>query len=279
MSTLRIAAIALACVALTLFFTVLRFPYEQLRGPLEQHLGAAAGAEVTLGELRGGPSVGLVGVSAGPVRLTWPDGSLLAIESVALRPAWSTSWLQGRPALHADVSAELGRAHGAFWPSVDAAGFTGRLEKIVLSELPTQLAPALSDLGLLGELDADLDVTRSLGRIAGTIDFEARDGAISAPGSGIPIPYREIAGHIDLAEDGSAALRDWTLSGEMLAASLAGTLGAAPTLFSAPLDVTLQLRIDDPDARLALEPLGLTLGPDGGATLQVGGTLAAPALQ
>ena len=279
MSALRIVGIALGCVLLTLFFMLVRFPYEQLRTPLEDRLRVASGADVSLGELRGGPSLGLVGLRAGPIRLTWPDGSLLAIDSVALRPAWSFSWLRGQPALHADVRAEIGKARGAFWPSVEEAGFAGRLEDVDLSALPATLLPVTEELGFSGLLDADLDVTRSLGRIAGTIDFEARQGAVTAPGSGIPVPYEVLAGHIALAPDGSATLRDWTLAGALLSASLAGTLGPAPSLFAAPLDVTLHLRVDDANARLALDPLGVETAADGTATLQVGGTLSAPSLE
>jgi type II secretion system protein N len=213
------------------------------------------------------------------VRLTWPDGTQLAIDSVALRPAWSLSWLRGEPALHADIRAEQGSARGAFWPSVEEAGFSGRIEAVDLAALPTSLLPITAELGLAGRLDADLDVTRSLGRVSGTIDFQAHQGAVTTPGSGIPLPYEELAGHIDLAPDGSATLRDWTLAGEMLSASLAGTLGAAPSLLQAPLDVTLQLRIDNADARRALEPLGVVTAADGTAALRVGGSLGSPALE
>ena len=279
MTALRILGVALFCVLLTLFFTLVRFPYEQLRGPLEDRLRVASGADISLGELRGGPSIGLIGLYAGPVRLTWPDGSLLAIDSVALRPAWSLSWLRGRPALHADIRAEVGNARGTFWPSVEEAGFSGRIEDLDLAELPTRVVPASAELGLAGRLDADLDVTRSLGRIAGSIDFEARQGAVIVPGSGIPIPYEGFGGHIELAQDGSATLRDWALSGTTLSASLAGTLGAAPSLLAAPLDVTIQIRVDDAGARQALAPLGVALRPDGTATLRVGGSLASPALE
>jgi type II secretion system protein N len=279
MTALRILGIAVFCILLTLFFMLVRFPYEQLRGPLEDRLRVASGADVSLGELRGGPSIGLIGLHAGPVRLTWPDGTLVAIDSVALRPAWSTSWLRGEPALHTDVRAEVGNARGAFWPSIEEAGFSGRIEDVDLSALPTRLLPTSEELGLVGRLDADLDVTRSLGRIAGTIDFEAREGAVITPGSGIPLPYEALSGHIELAQDGSAALRDWTLSGPLLSASLAGTVGASAQLLAAPLDVTLQVRVDDDGARRALTPLGVETAADGTATLHVGGSLSAPTLE
>jgi type II secretion system protein N len=279
MTTMRILGIALACVILTLFFTVLRFPYEQLRVPLEDRLSAASGAQVSLGELRGGPSFGLVGLRAGPVRLAWPDGTQLSIDSVALRPAWSFSWLRGRPALHTDVRAEVGSASGAFWPSVDEAAFEGRIQGVDLSALPSDLLPAATELGFSGLLDADLDVTRSLGRVAGTIDFEAVQGALTAPGSGIPLPFERLAGHIGLSEDGSATLSDWSLAGSTLSASMAGTLGSAPVLLAAPLDLTVQVRVDDTDVRQALEPLGVATAPDGSATLRIGGTLVSPVLQ
>jgi len=279
MSALRIVGIALGCVLLTLFFMLVRFPYEQLRAPLEDRLRVASGADISLGELRGGPSIGLVGLRAGPVRLTWPDGSLVAIDSVALRPAWSFSWLRGQPALHADVRAESGHARGTFWPSVEEAGFNGRIEGVDLSAIPSSLLPLTEELGFSGLLDADVDVTRSLGRVAGTIDFEAHKGAVTAPGSGIPLPYEVFTGHIALAPDGSATLRDWALAGPLLSASLAGTLGPAPSLFAAPLQVTLQMRVDDADARQALGPLGVETAADGTATLQVRGTLSSPSLE
>ncbi len=109
--------------------------------------------------------------------------------------------------------------------------------------------------------------------------YPPRRNEVTSPGTGIPLPYEALSGHIELAQDGSAALRDWTLSGPLLSASLAGSLGASANLLSAPLDVTLQIRIDDDGARRALTPLGITPSADGSATLQVGGTLSAPTLE
>ncbi len=64
MTALRILGIAVFCILLTLFFMLVRFPYEQLRVPLEDRLRVATGAEVSLGELRGGPrTVGAKGPS------------------------------------------------------------------------------------------------------------------------------------------------------------------------------------------------------------------------
>lgn len=99
------------CVVLTLLLTLARFPFERVEPALRGLIAQATGARVTMDSLALRPSLGLVAVRAGTVELAWPGGTSVQAEQITLRPAWSTSWLRGQPAVH------LSARNGSVTPS------------------------------------------------------------------------------------------------------------------------------------------------------------------
>jgi type II secretion system protein N len=271
----RGSAIALGCALLTAFFFALRFPYDRFREPLVALVGSASGAEVQVGALSGGLGIGGITLVAAPATLLWPTGARLELTRVALRPAWSLSWLRGRPALHLDLRAPAGRLAGTVWPGEPAA-FDGGVRELVLEQLPSELLAAAQGFAVTGRLDADVDLALAGGVLGGELSLDVREGALSAPGSPISIPFDRL--EAELGVEGGQTLRvaSASLQGPMVEGSAVGQLGLAGDLEAAPLDVRLDLRIADPSLRGVLAPLGVRLDSEGRARLQLSGSLGSP---
>jgi type II secretion system protein N len=271
----RSSAIAVGCGLLTLFFFAVRFPYDRFREPLVALVGAASGAEVQVGALSGGLGLGGITLVAAPATLLWPTGARLELTRVALRPAWSLSWLRGRPALHLDLRAPAGRLAGTVWPG-EPAGFAGGVRELVLEQLPSELLAAAQGFAVTGRLDADADLSLAGGVLGGELSLDVREGALSAPGSPISIPFDRL--EAELGVEGGQTLRvaSASLSGPMVEGSAVGQLGLAGDLEAAPLDVQLDLRVADPSLRGILAPLGVRLDGEGRARLHLKGSLGSP---
>jgi type II secretion system protein N len=274
----RALAIGVACALLTAVFFVVRFPVDRFRSALVGPLAAATGAEATIGSLSARPGLGGLTLVGAPVALAWPGGARVALERVALRPAWSLSWLRGRPALHVDLRAPSGRLAGTLWPA-DPLAFDGELEEVALATLPPELLVLAEGIALTGELDADLAFTRSEAGLAGEIELSVADGSFSAPGLPVAVPFERLDGSLQLGDAGALEVRSLKLAGPMLSGEASGQIGAAPDLASAPLSLTGELRVPDPGLRGMLPSLGLTPDADGRVPLQIRGTLGAPIAQ
>jgi type II secretion system protein N len=274
----RRSAIVLGCGLLTLFFFAVRFPYDRFREPLVALVGAASGAEVQVGALSGGLGIGGITLVAAPATLLWPTGARLELTRVALRPAWSLSWLRGQPALHLDLRAPAGRLAGTVWPGEPAA-FAGGVHELVLEQLPSELLAAAQGFAVTGRLDADADLSFAGGVLGGELSLDVREGALSAPGSPISIPFDRL--EAELGVEGGQTLRvsSASLSGPMVEGSAVGQLGLAGDLDAAPLDVQLDLRVADPSLRGVLAPLGVRLDSEGRGKLHLRGSLGSPVLR
>lgn len=274
----RAAAIGLACALLTAFFFVVRFPVDRFRGALVGPLGAATGAEVAIGGLSARPGIGGLTLVAAPLSLVWPGGTRVAFERAALRPAWSLSWLRGRPALQLSLRAPSGRLDGTLWPA-DPLAFDGELADVALATLPPELLALGEGLALTGELDADVSLAQRDGRLAGELELSVADGSFSAPGAPVAIPFETLEGSLGFGDTGAVEVRALRLEGPMLSGEASGEIGAGPYLQEAPLTLTGELRATDPSLRGLLEPLGLTPDAQGRVKLRIGGSLAAPEIR
>jgi type II secretion system protein N len=270
--------IAAACALATLFFFAIRFPYDLFRDVMAVQLGALTGAEVELGEVRGGPGLAGLTLRAAPLALRWPGGGRLELTRASLRPAWSLSWLRGRPALHLDLDAPSGRVTGTVWPGPPLA-LSGTVRGLALEALPPEVLAAAQGFALTGRLDADADLSSGDGALGGAVELDVRDGAASAPGSPISVPFERLTAALALDASGALRVESAVLEGPMVAGSAQGQLGPAPDPSQAPLDLRIDLRVADPSLRSMLAPLGVQLDREGKATLQLEGTLGAPVLR
>ena len=267
----RAVAIGVACALLTLFFFVVRFPYDVFRASLVGQLAAATGAELAIGSLRGGLSLGGPALVAEPVTMKWPGGTSADLTRAALRPAWSPSWLRGQPALHVDLEAPAGRVVGTLWPG-EAVAFQGAVKELALEKLPPAVLEAAQGIALTGILDADLDLSLQAGAPAGGIEIDLANGAFSAPGLPVSIPFERLQAVLDLGE-GALRIGSAALEGPMVAGTAQGKIA----LTSDPgLDLQVELRVPDPNMRQMVAPLGIRLDGEGRAKLQIKGTFSNP---
>jgi type II secretion system protein N len=274
----RALALAVGCALLTAFFFAARFPYDRFREALVTQLGAAAGAEVQIGALTGGLGLGGITLVAAPATLLWPAGARLELTRVALRPAWSFSWLRGRPALHLDLRAPAGHLAGTLWPGEPAA-FEGGVRELVLEQLPSELLAAAQGFALTGRLDAEADLSLAGGVLGGELRLDVRDGAVAAPGSPISIPFERLQAELGVEEGGALRIDSASLEGPMLEGSAKGRVGLAPDLEQAALDVEIDLQVADPSLRGLLAPLGVRIDGEGRSRLHLQGSLGSPVLR
>jgi type II secretion system protein N len=274
----RGALIAIACGLLTAFFFAVRFPYDRFREALVAQLHAATGAEVQMGELSGGLGLGGITLVAEPVSLRWPGGPALALDRAALRPAWSYTWLLGKPALHVDLRAPAGRLAGTIWPVAPLA-FEGSLHELVLEQLPPELLAAAQGFAVTGRLDADAELAAADGALGGALSLDVREGALSAPGSPISIPFERLQAELALGPGGAVRLDSASLEGPMVGGSAKGQLGLTADPTQSPIDLAVDMIVVDPSLRGMLVPLGVRIDNQGRAKIQLQGTLGSPILR
>jgi len=272
----RALAVAAAYLALTMLFVVARFPVDSLTPRVAALASAATGAQVEIGRLDAGLRSLLPALQASDVSVTTPGGTRLRLDRARVRPAWSLSWLRGRPALAISLRAGESRVDGTVRLG-PAPGFTGDLEKVDLRLLPASL---LGDAGVTfdGRLDGTLDL--QLGELGpeGDVKLHAADGSLTLPGLPIGIPYQSIDAEATLGGDLLANLTSLAMDGPMLALHASGTVGRGPTPSLAPLALEGRLEVREPALRDLAASSGIALGPDGTADLAVSGTLDAPQL-
>jgi len=268
-----IVGLPLGCLALILVFSVAIFPYDRFREAAAEQLRSATGAQVEIGALDGGLSIGGPALDASGVQLRWPDGSRLELTHARVRPAWSFSWLRGRPALGVAVESSLGSAFGTWWPG-NAGGFSGSLRAVDLAGLPPSLLGGAPPV--IGRADAELDLRLEAGTPRGTVEIEAREGSLTIEDLPMAIPYERLVGQARLGEGGAIDLQDLALDGPMVAATGGGSIGAAPRLALAPLDLDVELEVVDANLRPLMRDFGVRLDGSGRARLRITGSPSRP---
>lgn len=262
-------------VGLTLFFALLLFPYEHYRTVFEELL-SRNGARVRIARL--GPHLGLRGpvLRLRGVEVLLPDATEAELDEVQLRPALSTSWFRGDPALRLLAEGPLGRVDGTAWLGA-AYGFAGSLDSVDLAALP--LGTDIQGLALSGRLDADLDLEGLGGTPLGSISFDAREGVVQLPMVGIPVPYSELTGEIELDPEQGTLIRQLALEGPGVDLDLDGSVARGRTLAASRLQLRADLSVKDPDLRGLLAAVNIRLDPQGTGRLQIGGTLQNPRIR
>ena len=271
---IRYVAVPLAGIALTLLFVHLGFAYDQLVARSARGLERAQGVTIRYGEVSSHLGFLGPGVELRDVRISRQGEPDIEIDRLRLRPAWSTSWLQGRPSIHADARLPVGRVNGAI-ALAEPAGFDGWVEGLDLSLLPT--ARYAGGLKLRGSLDAEIDVSFDAeGVPAGRAQLAAEDGSLGLPGQPA-IPYDSLDVELSLGrEDGRfLTIESAQLNGPMISASASGHI-ARGRGGAAALDIQIELEAVDKGVVPVLRELGVRLDESGHATEHLGGTLAHP---
>ena len=269
----RLLAGAVAgCVLLTLVFVAVGFPYDRLADRIVATLERSTGAQLEYADFR------RVLTWAGPV-LEWQgvvyrdeNGKQLDFDHARLRAGWSPSWLVGNPAVHVDLMGPAGRVVGLAIGG-DEPGFDGRLEQITLEQLPSEWLD--QEIRVAGVIDGEVDVRVRAEGLEGSLRLEGRQGSVSGGLLGMMIPFDQLSAHLSLGGDHGAEIETLRLEGPLLRADVTGTVGTAPTLKQASLDLVAEI---DADAGIVqyLQRSGIVLAGPGASTLSIGGTAGAP---
>jgi len=272
----RTAALAATFAALTLLFVVLGFPYERLAPRLEALLEMALGADAQVGRIEPGISRFLPQARAWDVDLRWPGGAQIHLDRVRVRPAWSLSWLRGRPAFRIALRRGKADVDGTVRLG-DRRGFAGRVSALPLDDLP--LATWAPGLLLTGRLDAEIDVHAGEQGAEGTATLSARDGSLSLPTLPIGVPFEGLQADLALGGESLATLHAFALDGPLVAITASGTIGAAPVVAAAPLALAARIEARDPSVREMLSGTGTRFDALGVSEVSIVGTIAAPVVR
>lgn len=267
-----IGTIAAACALLTLLFIAHGFPYDALGVRTVAALEQSTGGHLEYANFRS------VFTWAGPV-LQWQDvtyrdadGNQLEFERARIRAGWSFAWLAGTPVLHVELTGPGGRIAGLVRNGAEP-GFRGTLEQLDMAAIPSDwLGPQVH---VTGRVDGEVDVRLGEVRPVGTLRLQGHDGSLGGGPLNIGIPFDQLIAHIALGGDHHARVETFRMEGPLLVADVTGTVGAAATLWDAPLELAAEI---DADAAMlhALEELGFGSVKPGVSTLEIRGTAGSP---
>ena len=264
---------------LTLFFILLRFPYDLLAQNLLAYAQNQSGVPLSAQSISArlgpaGPGFEAQRLSAFP-----PEGSPIVLERLLVLPAWSWSWFSGDPTFYVEVDSRSGNAVGRIRIG-DEPGFDGTLRNVDLSLIP--IGEWLNGVRLAGRLDSDSQLVLYRDAAVGTVHHRVRDGSLSLSSFPIALPFQKLTLRMRLGGGSLVQIEDGSLEGPVLDAQLTGTVAPGQGelgLTEAPLDLELRLRVRDPAARAALQSLGARLTRDGTADLRVAGTSSNPVVR
>jgi type II secretion system protein N len=271
--TRRALAIGVAALALTSIFFVTGFPYDRLAPRAAATIESATGARVAIGQLDLVFSWFVPQLKATDVDITWPGGQHASLQSILVNPAWSLSWLRGRPALGVSLRSQLGDLDGTVALGA-APSFRGELQNVSLALLPVQDIAAGTKFD--GRVDAQIDVQLAEAGPQGTVHFDAKQGSLTLPMLPIGVPFDSLRGDVAVGGDMLAKLNGLDLAGPLVGLTASGTIGHSPAIHLAPLALKARIEAREPALRSMLQSQGVALDPGGAAELEIGGTLASP---
>lgn len=270
---LLIAGGSAATVILVGLFVFLGFPYDRLAEFAARQVAAGTGYELSVRQISPRITIGGPGLELRDLRVRASSGRSFDVERSRVRPAWSLSWLRGRPAVHLDVRTGAGSAAGVLVLAHEPA-WKGRLVAVDLAGLPL---PETGGTGFSGTLDADVDLQLREGVPSGQLSLAARDGSIRHAALPVAIPFSRLDARLDLGSEGAiAVIHSLALAGPMLELDAKGRIGQPAQLGLHPLDLALDLRVQNPLLLGLLQGAGVPLAADGSTSLRLGGSLEAP---
>jgi len=265
---LRALGIALLSVLAVLAIALVFFPTERAAPALAAAIERETRIATQIAELGGGVSARGPYLEARGVALRWPTGETLALDSVRISPALSTSWLRGVPQFHTTLRA----AFGDFDGTLSRELLRGDLARFDLAQLP---ASWFGDGGawLAGGIEARVHLARLAEQWSGTVQLDGGEGSLALPGAPIAIPYETITAMLRLDEVGTLRIEAVALAGAMVSARASGEIAAG---YAGPATGAIAIEADlehlDPALLPALAQYGVALGETGAGHLSISGT-------
>ena len=269
------AVTPILAVYLTATFVFLGFPYADLI-PMISRLGGDQ--NIRVGEIHPRLTIGGPGFSLREVVFSPNEMEPLIVDQFDIRPAWSTSWLRGEPALVIGLVSPLVLADGVLtW--ADARRVEGKIEIPDLALLPL---PSDSSLSFTGALiaEGDLDIGIALdGESTGLIHFEATVGSASHANIPIPLDFESLSGDIELTGQSELILEDISIQGPIFSAQADGYIDTPQGNVPLVMDIDLDVQVKAPAFRALLAGLGLPFDNEGRSSFNLGGTIQNPVIR
>jgi type II secretion system protein N len=275
---LRIASWPIGGLLLVSFFVFLGFPYDLLAQRIGNQVERSTGMRVRIGELS--PHIGLagLGLAARDVLASPEGGRTISVQKLVVRPAWSLAWFRGVPAVHLDVTSEIGNGVGTITLGA-TGGWEGELEAVQLEYLPLEM---LESFNIDGVLDADVDLhaqdPEAGGGLLGDVDFDLRDGSLATDGLPVAVPFERLHGQLRFGGEKYLIISGVELEGPMIAGTIEGEVGQGPSPDRQPVSVKIAYEVRDQSLAGMLSGMGST-GPGGSSEISVTGTVAQPVVR
>lgn len=269
------AVTPILAVYLTATFVFLGFPYADLI-PMISRLGGDQ--NIRVGEIHPRLTIGGPGFSLREVVFSPNEMEPLIVDQFDIRPAWSTSWLRGEPALVIGLVSPLVLADGVLtW--ADARRVEGKIEIPDLALLPLPSDSSLSFTGaLIAEGDLDIGITLD-GESTGLIHFEATVGSASHTNIPIPLDFESLSGDIELTGQSELILEDISIQGPIFSAQADGYIDTPQGNVPLVMDIDLDIQVKAPAFRALLAGLGLPFDNEGRSSFNLGGTIQNPVIR
>ncbi len=155
----------------------------------------------------------------------------------------------------------------------NAPAFAGEVTGADLTRLLAEVLPRGAQL--TGNADIVTDVTMGPDGAEGPISFSLRDGTLSHTRLPIDVPYEQIDAELRLGGELTAEIVSLTIRSPLGSGNIAGTVGRAAAIDSAPLDLAVEIAATE-DIRSLLKAQGVRFGRGGQISLKVGGTVGNP---
>ncbi len=270
--SLRIAAIAFAALLLTSTFVYLGFPYDRLAAIAAEQIEGSTGYRIVHGPVAASPGLLGPGIAVEDLSAIAPNGDRWEFSRIRVRPAWSLAWFSASPAISVDAQADFGHVIGVT-TVLSTPAFDGEVTGVDLTRLLAEVLPRGAQL--TGDADIVADVTMGSDGAEGPISISLRDGTLSHSGLPIDVPYEQIDAELRLGGELTAEILSLTIRSPLGSGNVAGTVGRAAAMGSAPLDLRIEIAASE-DIHSLLKAQGVRLGKDGQISLKVGGTVGSP---
>lgn len=270
--SLRVFGIPLAGFFFFSLFLYLGFPFDRLGSRIASEIRNSYGIEVEFRELNPRLQFAGPGIEANAVHTTFPNGAVYDFDRVRLRPAWSTSWFRGDPAVHLDVTSPIGDARGTLVLG-EAGAWYGDFESVAVSRLPLEGITTLARIG--GLVDARVDVQVGEEGPEGDATFTIKDGSLGIAEFPIEIPFETLTGELHFGDEHFVSIQKFEFDGPMVSGSVSGNVVRAPRFANAPLRLEADLDVK-PAMRASVKSSGISVGRDGSAKLRISGTVSQP---
>jgi type II secretion system protein N len=271
------AAYPIGGVLLTSFFIFLGFPYDQLAQRLSSSAEESMQMRVSIAEVS--PHLGIAGpgLAAREVLAAPEGGRTIVLQELIVRPAWSLAWFRGAPAIHLDVTSEIGNGAGTIIVG-SGGGFDGNLESVRVDYLPLEMLQAFEIEGLLdAEVNLHAATEEEGGGLVGTVDFELRDGTFGTEDLPVALPFDRLHGQLLFGDENFLTTSGVQIEGPLLEGSIEGRVGRGQP-GRQPLSMALVYTVRDPELARLVGGVGRP-DKDGRSKLSISGTLANPVIR